>query len=103
MRVTQLMIPLLVVLAAAGCARQQQAAYVIDPSTGQPVPVVQQYSPQQYGYAQAGYQANYPAYAQAAPQPAVRFDLEQRPIIVAVAGPNGAGKSTFYSAHLRPA
>ena len=70
MRVTQLMIPLLVVLAAAGCARQQQAAYVIDPSTGQPVPVVQQYSPQQYGYAQADYQANYPAYAQAAPQPA---------------------------------
>jgi predicted ABC-type ATPase len=33
----------------------------------------------------------------------VRFDLEQRPIIVAVAGPNGAGKSTFYYAHLHPA
>ena len=70
MRVTNLMIPLLLMLAAAGCARQQQAAYVIDPSTGQPVPVVQQYSPQQYGYAQTGDQAGYPAYAQAAPQSA---------------------------------
>jgi polysaccharide export outer membrane protein len=74
MRVTQLMIPLLLALAAAGCARQPQAAYVIDPSTGQPVPVVQQYAPPQNAqyaqsaYAQAGYQTSYPAsYAQAAP------------------------------------
>lgn len=28
-------------------------------------------------------------------------DLDQRPIIVAVAGPNGAGKTTFYEAHLK--
>jgi polysaccharide export outer membrane protein len=70
MRVTRLMIPLLVVLAAAGCARQQQATYVIDPSTGQPVPVVQQYSAPQYAYAQAGYQGGYQAgYPQAAPEP----------------------------------
>ena len=27
-------------------------------------------------------------------------ELDQRPIIVAVAGPNGAGKTTFYHAHL---
>lgn len=70
MRVTRLMTPLLIALAVAACARHEAASYVIDPSTGQPVPVVQQYSPQ-YGYAQAGYQAGYPAsYAQAAPQPA---------------------------------
>jgi hypothetical protein len=42
-----------VALAAAGCARQpQQAYYVIDPQTGQPVPVVAQqqhpYAPLQY-------------------------------------------------------
>ena len=29
-------------------------------------------------------------------------DLDQRPIIVALAGPNGAGKSTFYEVHLKP-
>jgi polysaccharide export outer membrane protein len=73
MRVTRLLMPILVVLAAAGCARQQQTAYVIDPATGQPVPVVQQYAPAQDAYAQAsyqdGYQAGYPAaYAQATPQ-----------------------------------
>jgi polysaccharide export outer membrane protein len=71
MRVTKFLIPFLIALAAAGCARQQQASYVIDPATGQPVPVLQQYSSPQYGYAQAGYQAGYQAdYAQAAPQPA---------------------------------
>ena len=30
-------------------------------------------------------------------------ELDQRPIIVAVAGPNGAGKTTFYRAHIAPA
>jgi polysaccharide export outer membrane protein len=79
MRVIQLLIPLLAALAATACARQQQASYVIDPSTGQPVPVAQQYAPAQsgqYAYAQAGYQGGYQAgyrsgypatYAQAAP------------------------------------
>ena len=28
-------------------------------------------------------------------------DLDQRPVIVALAGPNGAGKTTFYEAHLK--
>jgi polysaccharide export outer membrane protein len=61
------MVPILVALLAAACARQQAAYYAVDPSTGQPVPVVSQY---QYGepqYAQAGYQAGYapPVYAQA--------------------------------------
>jgi polysaccharide export outer membrane protein len=45
----------------AACARQQQPAYyVIDPQTGQQVPVVQQYSgPQQYVQAQAPQQQQY--------------------------------------------
>jgi predicted ABC-type ATPase len=28
-------------------------------------------------------------------------NLDQRPVVVAVAGPNGAGKTTFYEAHLK--
>lgn len=67
MRVARLMVPILVALLAAACARQQASYYVLDPSTGQPVAVVGQY---QYGepqYGQAGYQAGYspPVYAQA--------------------------------------
>ena len=50
------LLPVLVALAAAGCARQQQA-YVIDPSTGQPVPVVmRQLQIAQPQYAQQNYQ-----------------------------------------------
>ena len=30
-------------------------------------------------------------------------ELDQRPILVAVAGPNGAGKTTFYHSHIAPA
>jgi polysaccharide export outer membrane protein len=64
-------------LAVAGCMRQQQPAYyVIDPQTGQPVPVVsqQQFTQPQYGqpqYQQAQYpQAQYQqAYAPPAYQP----------------------------------
>lgn len=69
MRVARSMVPILVVLLAAACARQQSSYYVIDPATGQPVPVVRQYAAPQYaedGY-QAGYQPGYaqPGYAQA--------------------------------------
>src|SRR5689334_15710063 len=49
----------LMALATAGCMHQQQTYYVVDPATGQPVPVVQQYQQPQYaqaGYAQPGYQ-----------------------------------------------
>jgi hypothetical protein len=49
------LLPILVALAAAGCARQQQA-YVIDPSTGQPVAVVMQQQTAQPVYAQQSYQ-----------------------------------------------
>ncbi len=30
-------------------------------------------------------------------------ELDQRPVLVAIAGPNGAGKTTFYHAHIAPA
>lgn len=71
MRGVQFLLPILVALAAAGCARQQQTYYIIDPQTGQPVPVVQQaQQPQPYGqpqYAQQGYEQ--PAYEPPAAQP----------------------------------
>jgi polysaccharide export outer membrane protein len=58
---------MLVALAAAGCARQQQTYYVIDPATGQPVPVVAQqpYGQQAYGQPQYAAQPSAPpAYEQ---------------------------------------
>ena len=64
MRIARFLFPLTVALAAAACARQQAAYYVTDPQTGQPVPVVQQYSgPEQYVQAQ---QYGQPQYAQPA-------------------------------------
>jgi polysaccharide export outer membrane protein len=43
MRVARILVPMLIALAAAACARHQQAAYVVDPQTSQPAPAVQQY------------------------------------------------------------
>jgi polysaccharide export outer membrane protein len=57
------MVPILVALLAAACARQQAAYYTVDPSTGQPVPVVSQYGDAQYAQTGAGYAP--PVYAQA--------------------------------------
>jgi polysaccharide export outer membrane protein len=70
---------MLIALAAAACARQQQADSVIDSSTGRPVPVVQQYG-QPYQQPQAP-----PQYAQngdsrrlfASPQAAQQAYAEQ--------------------------
>jgi polysaccharide export outer membrane protein len=53
------MVPILVALLAAACARQQAAYYVVDPATGQPVPVVSQYQYGEAPYAQA--QPGYPS------------------------------------------
>ena len=64
MRRIPLLSSALMALALAGCMHQQQTYYVVDPATGQPVPVVQQY--QQPQYAQQGYAP--PAYQQPAPQ-----------------------------------
>ncbi|HEY2757730.1 MAG TPA: polysaccharide biosynthesis/export family protein [Pseudolabrys sp.] len=70
MRGLHFLLALGVALAAAGCARQsQQAYYVIDPQTGQAVPVVAQqqqpYAPLQYPQASA----DQPQYAQQAYAP----------------------------------
>lgn len=70
MRVSRLMLPILAAVLVAGCARQQSAYYVMDPQTGQPVPVVQQYSgPEQYVQAQYAQQQYAPPQQQYAPQP----------------------------------
>jgi polysaccharide export outer membrane protein len=54
MRGARLILVSLLALTGAGCARHQQPAYyVVDPATGQPVPVVQHYQPRQQ-YAQYG-------------------------------------------------
>jgi polysaccharide export outer membrane protein len=63
MRGARLLLPLLAALAVAACARQQAAYYVVDPSTGQPVPVVTQQTYAQPQYAQPGYRQQ-PQYAQ---------------------------------------
>lgn len=58
MREVRFLLVLLAALAVSACARQQQTYYVMDPQTGQPVPVVaQQQAPQQ----------TYPQYAQQPP------------------------------------
>lgn len=69
MRYARIILPILLALTATACARKQPVYYVMDPSTGQPVPVVQQYrqaSSAPYGqqpqYAQS-YAAQQPAYA----------------------------------------
>lgn len=52
MRNAKILLVLMVALAAAGCARKTaQTQYIIDPQTGQPVPVITQQ--QQYAQAQA--------------------------------------------------
>ncbi|MFN3658309.1 MAG: polysaccharide biosynthesis/export family protein [Pseudolabrys sp.] len=63
MRRARFLACLLAALAAAGCARQQQAYYIVDPQTGQMVPVVQQYQQPAAPYGQPQY-AQQPAYAQ---------------------------------------
>lgn len=65
------MTPLLIALAIAACAVQpaagQAASYVIDPATGQPVPVVQHYGASPYAYSAPQYRYSQYGYAQAAP------------------------------------
>lgn len=71
MRGTRFLLPILAALAAAGCARQQQTYYIIDPQTGQPVPVVAQQPQQPYGQPQFPQQQAYepPVYEKPAVQP----------------------------------
>lgn len=64
MRNAKILLVLMAALAAAGCARKTaQVQYIIDPQTGQPMPVVTQQ--QQYARAQAYPASTYPG---AAPQ-----------------------------------
>jgi polysaccharide export outer membrane protein len=61
MRGARLLIAGLAALAVGACARQQQAYYVMDPTTGQPVPVVTQQAYGQQAFAQQPYQQAAPA------------------------------------------
>ena len=56
MRGARLLLPILAALAVSACARQQPVYYVMDPNTGQPVPVVSQQQLAQPQYAQQAYQ-----------------------------------------------
>lgn len=64
MRGAKFLLPILAALAVAGCMRQQQTYYVIDPQTGQPVPVVSQMQPQVQPQAYSQPQYAQPQYAQ---------------------------------------
>ena len=73
MRNARLLLALVAALAVSACMRSQPTYYVVDPATGQPVPVVsQQFTQPQYaqpGYAQPGYAQPQIVQQQAAPQP----------------------------------
>jgi polysaccharide export outer membrane protein len=66
MRGARLLLAVVVALAVGACARQPPTNYVVDPNTGQPVPVVTQQQFAQPQYAQQTYQppAAQPQYAQ---------------------------------------
>jgi len=81
MRNARYLLALAAALALAACARHQ-TTYVVDPQTGQPVPVVQQYG--QPGYGQPQYAQGYapqtyqqPQYAQAYQQPQQQYAQAQ--------------------------
>jgi polysaccharide export outer membrane protein len=66
MRGARLLFAVLTALMVSACARQQPAYYVMDPNTGQPVPVVTQQQYPQSDYAQQTYlQPAAPSYDQA--------------------------------------
>ncbi|HEY1309952.1 MAG TPA: polysaccharide biosynthesis/export family protein [Pseudolabrys sp.] len=99
MRKSRLLLATVVALAAASCARQQQT-YVIDPATGQPVPVMAQQSYAQAPQAPAGGDRGLfgsQSYAQpqyAAPQYAQQSYAQQtyqQPAAQPAPPPNGRG------------
>jgi polysaccharide export outer membrane protein len=96
MRISRFLVAIAAALLLAACARHQ-TAYVIDPSTGQPVPVVsQQYAqapaPQQYAPASAPQYAQ--AYAQPAPAPQPQPQVAQAQAQSAPSGGRG-----FFTSH----
>lgn len=92
MRASKILIPALIALATAACARQQQS-YYLDPATQQPVPVAQQ--PATYGqpaYAQASYQQ--------APAAGGRGVFSATPTLAQPAGePSGRGLFNTYASN----
>jgi polysaccharide export outer membrane protein len=60
MRNALVLVALAGALALAGCMHQQATSYIIDPATGQPVPVVSQQTYAQSGYGQPQYAQSYP-------------------------------------------
>jgi len=78
MRKIPLLLAVTAALALAACARHQAATYVIDPATGQPVPVVAQQPYAQPVYGQPQYAPTYtqPAYQQ--PQSSQQVSSGQR-------------------------
>ncbi len=82
MREVPLLFALVAALAVSGCLRQEPAYYVMDPQTGQPVPVVTQQQLMQPDYAQQNYQPpSAPTYAQG----------NSRGTVLVVAGLRAAG------------
>src|SRR3569833_1484000 len=72
MRTSRILLVLMLALAAAGCARKAvQTTYIIDPQTGQPVPVVTQQQMAQAPpvYGQPAYPQSYGAPVAQAPLP----------------------------------
>jgi polysaccharide export outer membrane protein len=94
MRVARISLPILIALAAAACARQQQAYYAVDPANGQPIPVVQQHS-------RGAYQ---PAYAQQlqAPAQSVQSNINSRGLFSSPQAAQQAYASAQYAEQTYP-
>ena len=97
MRSARLLVSALTALALAGCMQQRQAYYIVDPATGQPVPVVQTYS--QPAYASAYPQPTYaqPNYAPRAADSYVQYVPPQQPHAAAPAPKKKKEASGLYS------
>jgi polysaccharide export outer membrane protein len=98
MRGARLLLAVTAALAVAACARQQQAYYVMDPNTGQPVPVVSQQSyaspdfaqqPATQSYAQSGGRGFFSSAPGTAQQSYAQQSYAQQP--VPQAPPSGRG------------
>ena len=88
MRGARLLLAVVAALAAGACARQQPAYYVMDPNTGQPVPVVSQQSyaspdyaqqPATQSYAQSGGRGLFGSSSEAAQQSYAQQSYAQQP------------------------
>src|SRR3989304_3325089 len=95
MRNTRLLLAVVAALAVGACARQQPTYYVVDPSTGQPAPMVtqQQFAQPQdapQSYAQQAYAQ--PQYAQ---QTYAQPSYQQPAATPPRTAPSGGGRGLF--------